>query len=362
MTLYGSLRRGEGSVKPWIPHRELGRNTGVVIPAYFSAKPSDELVRHLLWVTLADSPHYLPLGHVYVVVDGDARTARLAGEIQEALEREWGERFALLALPRNLGKFGAMREGICALLADRPEVEWIVIRDGDGDHVLSAMPHLVRAAAFLRQIYGHSRLLVIGSRPNRHRPMGFARGELERLLDAVTVDALSYALARQGRAPDLSYCLDTEAPDLSSGYKVYGREIAEHLFLHGVPHYMTLSEADYWHYGPETVTIVEAVLEGAIVAEVPRPTWDGQPTTSFGEFRLLSLYGELMAWVWARLEIPLEVAASHFDRHTPAMLLRTTGEGRDLLEKLRAYALEKVWRHRGAIGAIPLPKPLLPFI
>lgn len=348
-------------MEPWIGHKQLGQSTGVVIPAYFSAKPSDEVVRHLLWVTLGDSPHYLPLDHVYVVVDGDARTARLAEEVREALAIETGQRFALLALPENLGKLGAMREGIRALLAEHPAIEWIVIRDGDGDHVLSAMPHLVRTAAFLRGVCGHSRLIVIGARPSRHRPMGFGRGELERLLDAVTREALCYALARQGRAMDLRYCLNTEAPDLSSGYKAYGREMAEWLFVREAPNYLTLSEADYWHYGPETVTVVEAVLAGATLAEVPRPTWDGQPTTSFGEFRLLSLYGELLAWVWARLEIPLEVAACHLDNHIPGMLLRTTSEGRDLLEKLRAYALEKVARYRGE-SAVPPAKPFLPFI
>lgn len=349
-------------MEPWISHEEIGQSTGVVIPAFFSAKPSDDVVRHLLWVTLGDSPQYLPLEQVCVVVDGDARTARLAREVCEALATETGQRLILIVLPQNVGKLGAMREGICTLLEAHPKIEWIVVRDGDGDHVLSAMPHLVRTAAFLRGIYGHSRLIVIGSRPSRHRPMGFGRGELEHLLDAVTVDALSYALARQGRAMELGYFLNPDAPDLSSGYKVYGRKMAESLFAHNVPRYLTLSKDDYWHYGPETVTVVEAVLEGAVLAEVPRPTWDGQPTTSFGEFRLLSLYGELLAWVWARLEIPLGVAACHFDNHVPGMLLRTTGEGRELLERLRAYALEKVARYRGEQGALPPPRPFLPFL
>ncbi len=346
----------------WSEQRALGERTGMIIPAYFSAKPPDDLVRHLLWMTLADCDHYCPLANVWVVVDGDVRTARLAEEACQRLRREQGARPQLIALEANQGKLGAIRVGMRAARSQRPELAWLTVRDGDGDHLPAAMPSLMRAAECVAEARGDSRLIVIGARSSRHRPMGFLRGELEALLDGVTLDALAYALARQGRALDLRYCLPGGLPDLSSGYKVYGADMADGLFCEDAPQFLTLSESDYWHYGPETATVVEAILMGGTLAEVLRPTWDGQPTSSFGEFRLVALYGELLAWVFARLEIPLEAAACWIDNRSPEMALRTTVDGRHLLEETRRHALERVRAFRGGQEPLPAPAASLPFV
>lgn len=342
-------------------HDEMASCTGLIIPAFFSAKPSDATVSHLLWMTLSDCHHYLPLKQVWVVVDGDARTARLVEGLRKALHRQGHGWLNVLPLPENRGKLGAIQAGMGALLALHPQLRWIVIRDGDGDHMMSVTPQLVRVAQFLAQAYGHTRLIVIGARRSRHRPMGFVRGELETLLDQVTLGALAYALARRDQVLDLRHCLGG-VPDLSSGFKVYGREIAESLFVTAEPRFLTLSVSDYWHYGPETVTVVEAALQNAVLAEVLRPTWDGQPTTSFGEFRLQSLYGELLAWVFARLALPLQVAACLFDGATPHLPLRTSVEGRELLDGLRRHALERVSAYQDGNAPIPPAMPLLPFM
>jgi hypothetical protein len=347
----------------WVDQAELGEMTGLIVPAYFSARPTDDTVRQLLWMTLGDCPGYLPLGNIWVVIDGDARTARLVEELRQRLLREQGATFNALPLLENRGKLWAIQEGMTALLQAQPPLRYIVIRDGDGDHAISDMPHLLRAADCLAGAYGNTRLIVVGARRSRHRPMGWVRGELEALLDQVTLDALSYHLARQGRALNLSHCLGQGVvPDLSSGYKVYGREAAQELFVEHEPCLECLNAEAYWHYGPETVAIVEGVLARATIAEAQRLTWDGQPTTSFGEFQHLALYGELLAWVFCRLGIPLEVAAQFYDNHVPAMPLRTTVEGRGLLASLRTYALERVRACRQAVGDIPPPAPLLPFL
>lgn len=340
---------------PWLDHDALGRLTAMVVPAYFAAAPSDDLVRHLLWMTLGDCRHYLPLDHVWVVVDGDHRTHRLADEIRRRLG-EGGDTFRLMLLRENQGKLAAMRHGLRALLSALPDVRFAVVRDGDGDHALSDLPHLVRAAARLAEAYGHSNLIVAGARGSRHRPMGWARGELETLLDRVTLDALAYRLAREGRALNLAHCSGEGVPDLSTGYKVYGRDVARRLFVESEPNLAGLSSEDYWHYGPETVTIVEAILEGAEFAEVRRLTWDGQPTSSFNEFRHVRLYGELLAWVFARLEIPAEVAARLFDNAARPLLLGTMAAGAETLAELRAGVLGR------DAGAAPQPPPALPFI
>jgi hypothetical protein len=335
--------------------------TAIIVPAYFSAKPSDDLVRHLLWLTLGDAHHYTPLEHVWVVVDGDPRTEGILRGLQSEMARAQGATFHILPLAENHGKLWAIQEGARAILSAQPDIQYLVIRDGDGDHAASAVPQLLRSAAFLAESRGHLRMIVIGARPSRHRPMGWIRGELEALLDRITLDALSYALARQGRALDLSNCSGEAAPDLSSGFKVYGREVAAELFVNSQPQMATLSPSDYWHYGPETVTIIEAGLTDVLIAETSRLTWDGQPATSFGEFRHVALYGELLAWVLARLEIPLSVAARFYDNLTPHLPLRTTAQGAEMLEALRDHALTKLSTWKGGEPILPAP-PRVPFV
>lgn len=347
----------------WLDQSELSQITGVVVPAYFSARPSDTMVQDLLWMTLGDCHHYVPLDHVVTVVDGDERTARLVKAIKDELADEHGSSFRTLILPENRGKLWAIKEGISHLLDAEPELEYFVIRDGDGDHDMSEVPSLVRTASYLAEAQKSSHVIAIGSRRSRHHPMGWIRGELETLLDSVTLDALAYHLAQSGRAMNLSNCLGQgQVPDLSSGFKVYGQEIARELFLEGEPRMACLSAEDYWHYGPETVTIVEAILRDTVIGEKLRLTWDGQPATSFGEFKHVSLYGELLAWVYARLQVSLEAAAQFYDNHAAHALLHTTGEGRELLDAVRRYGLQKLVTYRGLSKPVPEAKPILPFL
>jgi len=345
-------------VKQWKDHGMLARRTGMIIPAYFSCKPDDETVHQLLWMTLADTPHFYRPEQTLVVVDGDQRTGRLARIARKRMLDRAGSTFGLLELPENRGKFGAMAAGISRMIAEQPNIAYFVIRDGDGDHAVSEVPGLVRMAEDLAEALGHTRVIAVGARRSRIHPMGWVRGELERLLDAVTLDALRYQFAREARFPNLAHSLAPgQIPDISSGFKVYGREIAEALFAQSEPNLATLSVSDYWHFGPETVTYVEASLLGAVMAEKLRLTWDGQPASSFGEFEQLRLYGELMAWVWARLETPLTVAAQMIDNWIPAMALRTTQEGQALVDKVRVHALRRVCAYRGNIETVPEPAP-----
>lgn len=320
--------------------------TGMVIPTYFSHKPSDETVRELIWMTLRDCPHYVPPGQTWLVVDGDERTATLAAETNKRFRQHYGHPFRLLALPQNGGKLWALREGVARLLSENEDLRFAIIRDGDGDHLPAHIPALVAAGKALQRFYQHTRLIVIGSRGSRHHPMGWVRGELETLLDHVTLDTVIWALARQGRTPDLQHCRGADPPDLSSGYKLYGRAEAKHL-VQDEPVLATLKPNDYWHYGPETCTIVEAFLRDTIIAQVPRLTWEQQPTTSFGEFSHAELYGELLLWVYARLGIPVEVAARMYDRRTIPLRLRTTPEGRQALDGLRQRVLSRLSERLG---------------
>lgn len=347
----------------WLEQSKISQITGVVVPAYFSAKPSDAMVRDLLWMTLGDCHHYVLLHHVVTVVDGDERTAHLVKEVRDTLASEHGDTFRVLVLPENRGKLWAIKEGVSHLLDGEPSLDYFVIRDGDGDHDMSEVPSLVRTATYLTEVHNTSRVIAIGARRSRHHPMGWIRGELETLLDSITLDGLAYHLARSGRAMNLSNRLsEGTVPDLSSGFKVYGRGIARELFVEREPRMASLSPEDYWHYGPETVTIVEAILEDTIIGEKLRLTWDGQPATSFGEFKYASLYGELLAWLYTRLDIPLKVAAQFYDNHAAHALLRTADEGHELLEAVRRRALENVVAYRNLSTTIPEAKPILPFL
>lgn len=341
----------------WLDGDTIYAATGVVVPAFFSASTNEETVARLLRMTLADLPRIVAPENVWLVVDGDPRTAEIARGVLPCIAPE----LQLLSLPSNQGKLGAMREGTLALLATRPQVRYVAFLDGDGDHMATVVPRLVRTVAYIEGARGIEDVVVIGARASRSRPMGWLRGELEELLDQVTVDALAYALARQGRVLDVSCFLPGQVCDISSGFKVFTRHLVANTVARAPGFLGTISRADYDRYGPETMTVVEAALAGALVAEAQRPTWDGQPTTAYGEYRLVAVYGELLAWVWERLDISVEGAAAMFDNRAPARALRTTQEGVKLLAEVRTHALTRLQAWRGEEGAIAPPRALPPF-
>ncbi|MHB1319010.1 MAG: glycosyltransferase [Anaerolineae bacterium] len=345
----------------FVPQAELGRETAVIVPVYFSARPSDAMVDRLLWMTVVDLPPYVPAEQVWLVVDGDSRSAAIARQVLDRLATAGQGHMRLLVNEENAGKLAVIRQGMRVILESQPHVRYLAIMDGDGDHLPAVLPGLIRAADSMVAAYGHERVIAIGARSSRTRPMGWVRGELEGLVDQLTIDALTYALARDGRAIDLSQCLPGRIPDLSSGYKVYLREMALLLFGGAEPETGTLSAWDYWHYGPETVTIVDAMQAGAVFGEMLRPSWDGQPATSFGEFSVVSMYGALLTWVWARLGLSLEVAATQFDNRRVGMALGTAIEGAEELDRLRTHALGGLATHTGQ-RSVPPARATLPFV
>lgn len=342
----------------WRSQEDLRHEVAVIVPVYFSPRVDDETVARLLYLTVADLPQVVPPEQVWLVVDGDPRSARLLHQVLDRLPEGTGD-MRLIDNEHNRGKLAVIRQGICEALCAVSQVRYLAIIDGDADHLPAALPGLVRAADSIAVAYGHEKVITIGARSSRIRPMGWVRGELETLLDQLTADALTYALARQERALDLSQCLSGHVPDLSSGYKVYLREMAELVFENSKPDTGTLSDSDYWHYGPETVTIVEALLAGGVMGEMLRPTWDGQPVTSFGEFSPVRMYGELLTWVWNRLNVPLEVAAAHLANRRQ-IALGTAREGAELLEQLRSHALGRLAAQTGE--TVPEVRPTLPFV
>src|SRR4051794_12344880 len=101
-------------------------NVAALIPAYYEEK----FIRDVAARALAQ------LDLVLVVDDGSsdhtAEEARAAGV--EVLRHE-----------KNAGKGAAIKTGLRALLA-RPAVEFILILDGDGQHLPEEIPHFLAAA------------------------------------------------------------------------------------------------------------------------------------------------------------------------------------------------------------------------
>ena len=58
----------------------------------------------------------------------------------------------------------------------------------------------------------------------------------------VTIDALAFSLAKQNRLLDLTYCATQRAvPDISSGYKLYSRELVQAHLFHPDEHSLSLA-------------------------------------------------------------------------------------------------------------------------
>src|SRR5688572_4786932 len=158
----------------------LGR-VGLVVPVWFPEDLPDAVCETLLRTTLADCWSCLRPEHVALVVDGVPRLAALAQRL--SAEMGSGSGFQVLAPAVNQGKGGALVVGWQALLAD-PALEFIAVRDADGDHFLDDMPHLFRLAEQMTRETGNDRVLVIGRRAAVHPPLGWLRGEYELVVNA----------------------------------------------------------------------------------------------------------------------------------------------------------------------------------
>lgn len=336
---------------------------GMVVPVWFSPKTSEEIVWRLLSITLDDLASYVAPQQVCLVVDGDARSGNLAARKCKAIAARCGQAPTLLLRGKNRGKGYTVMEGVCHLLEEHPDLHFVAVRDADGDHALSDLPHLVRAADHVMGTTGNSKVIIIGHRHCLYRPLGFVRGELELLVDRVLLDGLRFHLARRGEVLDLCYCSSYgDLPDFNSGYKVYSRAAAEAIFTHLEGQHLCLTPEEFWRYGSETIAIVEGVVRGAVLGEMSRTTWDGQPTSSFQECDLVQVYGAMLGWLFCRLTIPAAPAAQMLDNHLPRLTLYTVGQGRETLLAVRQTALARLADHLGQPAAPLSPPVLLPFL
>jgi len=304
----------------------LERRTGIVIPVYFPPESEGAFAKALLGGTVsACAREAADPQDICLSADGPGLSATVAAKVA----REYGVR--LVSLTENRGKLAALRAGAAALLAVQ-RLQYIITVDQDGDHFANELVNFVRAAQHVQHCTGAERVLVIGRRLSRHRPMGFLRGELEELADRVLLDALAYDAAVCGRPLRLEFAttLD-EFPDFHSGYKLFSRACAADVFL-PEPRLCGLPADAACRHAVEAVLCVEAVKAGTVLASVNRSTWNEQPFSAFGRLDRRRMVADKILWPCKRLNVPPAFVAQWLANHVPRLLLGTLSpEGKEEL-------------------------------
>lgn len=332
----------------------LRASVGMVVPAWYPADLPAEEAALLLRTTLADAPACVDPDALVVVVDGSRVASAAAHQALAELRGLWRVPFRLVELAENQGKGAALAAGMRLLLRDRADLEWIAVRDADGDHLMDDLPHLVRAGFQLAEEAPGRLHCVIGRRASVHAPLGWLRGEYEWLLNEVVVEAVAFALAPREQVWDTRFLVG-RVPDLQSGYKLYGRDAA----LRAVDALTTEADAhpelELQRTGMEIVPFVTLALAGGVFAEVERKTYHDQPVTSYGRVDRARFYGAKLAWALRACGVPPAPAALLLDgalAHRPLMT--------DPAARTEALALRELVLRTLADGEWPKGVPLAP--
>jgi hypothetical protein len=335
------------------------RSLGMVIPVWFPPALTDGRVRENLLTTLHDCEHYLPWEHVVLVVDGDARSAAIVQDLQGAWGQRHGQAFDVVYGPENRGKGFAVFRGAEWFL-ERRELQYLTVRDADGDHALNDLVNLMRLAAMLRTQEGTEALIIIGRRNHPHRALGWVRGELETLLNRVLVDAVRFALAQRREVFKTQYfSLSDEYPDIHSGYKVYSRKICE-LMVQRPWERPPWVGAEIFRYGVEAVPFVEGAMAGAVIGEITRITQEPE-FSGHAAFARPETNGSVLLWTFLRLGITPQQAAVLLDNHISRLTLWADPQGRESLVELRRYVSEGLVKATGEVCTVSDVKARLYF-
>ena len=196
----------------------MRHDLGMTIPVWFPPHCPLDRCRAYLRRTLDDVELFAHPANVVLVVDGCPRAVEPTQEAAAEVRVRSGASPQVAIKVQNEGQGGAVAFGLERLLGV-PQLRYFCARDADGDHDIYDVPPMLRRLRELEAEAGE-RVWVLGSRADLHRPMGYARGELETVLNEVTVEALTTA----GSPPLLTACrVYGHYPDLQSGFKLYNR-------------------------------------------------------------------------------------------------------------------------------------------
>ncbi len=328
---------------------------GMVIPTWFPpTMPLDE-VKQFLRLTLADVELFARPERVLLVVDGCPTALPAAHEAAGEVARRTGTHSVVLDAGVNRGKGGAISNGFRRLL-EWGDTELLCVRDADNDHSIYDLPALLGVAAKIEQVEQTDNYWVLGRRRSLERPLGFPRGEYERILNVLTCRAVDFALAREGRARVTTYhAAQGPTPDLQSGYKLYTRATAGRL-IEGLERADREDPTEPLRWGAEFVPAVELYMRGAILGEASRSTYDVQPQTTFDESDRVDAFGKQIAWLFRRLAIPVQAAQAWLDGVLAATPIRALAGGWEELLALRRYVLEREYPGEGWREKVELPE------
>ena len=330
----------------------MRHETGIVIPVYFpegiDTSHGEALLRDTVFMykeQVAD-PTMICLS-----VDGE----EFGADIVKCLSSEFNVSWC--ASKSNRGKLQGAANGVRYLLNQKP-LKYVAVIDQDGDHFANELLNFLRAAHHISTYLDTERILILGRRISRHRPMGFLRGELEELCDRVLLDALMYNAVVKQHPLALEYAVSLdEFPDFHSGYKVFSRSTAEAVFL-STPKQMGASDTCYYRHACEAVMSVEALEHGAYLGVVNRSTINEQPVSTFGLLNRVQLAADKIIWPCKRLAIPLSFVQQWMANHISRLLLNTIApEGRSELEQIRQVVIQTLAENPN-IDMEPLFQPL----
>lgn len=311
--------------------------TGVVIPVYFpegiDASRGEALLRDtvLMYREQVADPATICLS-----VDGK----EFGAEIVKDLVREF--RISWCVSPVNRGKLQGATQGVRFLL-EQKSLKYVAMVDQDGDHFANELPNFIRVAEHIATHLSTDRILILGQRISRHRPMGFLRGEIEELCDRMLLDALMYHAVVKQRPLALEYPVAfDEFPDFHTGYKLFSSSTAEAVFLRP-PQKMGVSNTCYYRHACEAVMVVEALEHGAYLGVVNRSTFNEQPISTFGMLNRMQLAADMIIWPCKRLSIPLPFVKQWLANHISRLLLNTMApDGKRELEQIRETVIRSL--------------------
>jgi hypothetical protein len=315
--------------------RALEHTTAVVIPVYFHSDTDLEFGYTLLAETVHSYIREVAEPQaICLTVDGSPVGVQIADRIATA------SGVKVVKSEQNGGKLAAVRAGAQAMLQDE-RWRYVAVIDQDGDHFANELLTLVRCAEHVRATAMTDKLLVLGERLSRHRPLGFLRGEQEELANRLLLDALSYYAAVNDQPLRWQFTHTMAGlPDFHSGYKLFTRATAEAVFL-GEPHLAGCTVQAYFRHAVEAVMTVEALLHGAVMATVSRRTYDEQPISIFASLNRSQLAADMIIWPCKRLGIPGHFVEQWLMNHLPCLLLGTfVPDGRAELLAIRDLVLQ----------------------
>jgi len=319
---------------------------GSVIPVWFPEDMPAWGMLELLSATLNDAELFAGPERIVLVVDGCPGAVEPTEQAAAELAARAGGPPTVIVTQRNEGKGAAICTGFERLLAD-DAVTALNVRDADGDHDIYDLPQLYRLFEQMRDQERTDDVFVVGCRGSLTRPLGFARGENEQMLNRLTVDALNHRLSREGGAIDERYTgRYGRAPDLQSGYKMYSRTAAQVVMASLRAADEAEPELEVMRWAVEFIPTVELLLRGFIPGALYRLTYDGQPQTTFDESDLPRAYSKQIAWLFRRLELPHEVGRRLLDNALSATEYVTAAAGAQHLAALREQVIEECYPDR----------------